>query len=300
MPIATLSSGLEIAWEEFPGNGPPILLIMGLGAQMLWWPTPFCEQLAARGFRVIRFDNRDVGLSSRLRHLEPPPWRLLAKGALLGRRIDAPYTLDDMAEDTLGLLDHLGLERAHLVGASMGGMIAQTVCLQAPARVSSLTSIMSTTGNPKVSQPSKRALLAILRRPGDSREAAMQSSVRVWSAIGSRTIPQDENGIRDIAGRCYDRGPTGVGFLRQVGAIYASGDRTRRLATLKTPTLVIHGAQDPLMPVSAGRATARAIPGAKLLILPEMGHDFPKPYWPEMLDTIAAHIRESQGEPEHA
>jgi pimeloyl-ACP methyl ester carboxylesterase len=300
MPIAKLPSGLDIAWEEFSGEGPTILLIMGLGAQMLWWPTPFCEQLAARGFRVIRFDNRDVGLSSRLRHLEPPPWRLLAKAALLGRRIESAYTLEDMAQDTLDLLDHLSLGQAHLVGASMGGMIAQTVCLQAPERVQSLTSIMSTTGNPTVSRPSKRALLAILRRPGDSREAAMRSSVRVWTAIGSRTIPQDEEGIRDIAGRCYDRGPTGLGFLRQVGAIYASGDRTRRLKSLKTPTLVIHGAQDPLMPVSAGRATARTIPDAKLLILPEMGHDLPKPYWPQMLDTIAAHVRDSHGEPEHA
>lgn len=300
MPSVRVSTGVEIAWEEFPGKGPPVLLIMGLGAQMLWWPDPFCEQLAARGFHVFRFDNRDVGLSSRLRHLRAPSWPTLAKAALLGRRVEAPYTLSDMARDTIGLLDHLKLEQAHVVGASMGGMIAQTLCLEHPERVQSLTSIMSTTGEAKVSRPSKRAMLAILRRPGATREAAMESSVRVWTAIGSRTIPQDLDGIRDIAGRCFDRGPTGIGFLRQLGAIYASGDRTRRLRSLQTPTLVIHGAQDPLMPVSAGRATARAIPGAKLLILPEMGHDFPKPYWNDILDAIASHVRGSQRRAEHA
>ena len=300
MPTANLPTGIDIAWEEFPGKGPPVLLIMGLGAQMLWWPDPFCEQLASRGFRVFRFDNRDVGLSTRLRHLTPPSWTGLAKAAFLGRRIDAPYTLDDMALDTLGLLDHLGLARVHVVGASMGGMIAQVLCLLHPERIHSLTSIMSTTGDPRVSRPTKRAMLAILRRPGADRASAVESSVRVWAAIGSRTLPQDVDGIRRIAGRSFDRGPSGVGFLRQLGAIYASGDRTRRLATLKTPTLVIHGTQDPLMPVAAGRATAQAIPDAKLLILPEMGHDLPTPYWPRMQDAIAAHMRSSHREAEHA
>ncbi len=293
MPTTKVPSGVEIAFEEFPGEGPTILLIMGLGAQMLWWPDPFCEDLASRGFRVIRFDNRDVGLSTRMSHMRAPSWTLLAKGALLGHKIKAPYTLDDMALDAVGLLDHLGLQRVHLVGASMGGMIAQLVALNHPDRVLSLTCIMSTTGEAAVSQPTKRALLAVLRRPGPDRQSAIESSVRVWTAIGSPTMPPNEASIREIAGRSYDRGPSNIGFLRQVGAIYASGDRTGRLKELDTPTLVIHGAKDPLMPIAAGRATARAIPGAKLVIFPEMGHDMPQPYWPEILGAIETHATAS-------
>jgi len=294
MPSAKLPSGIEIAWEEFPGEGPTILLIMGLGAQMLWWPDTFCEDLASRGYQVIRYDNRDVGLSSRMRHLKPPSWPSLAKGALLGRRIKAPYSLADMAVDALGLLDHLEVEQAHVVGISMGGMIAQELSLNHPKRVLSLTSIMSTTGEGRVSKPTLRAMLTIIQRPGPDRASAIDSAVRVWGAIGSPTIPLNEPAIREIAGRAYDRGPTGVGFLRQLGAIYSSGDRTVRLRKLKTPTLVIHGAKDPLMPVSAGRATAHAVPGAKLEILPEMGHDMPEPYWPQILESIDEHAKHAR------
>jgi len=255
---------------------------MGLGMQLIHWDRELCELLAERGFHVIRFDNRDSGLSTKIEAPVPNVMRLMAR---LPTRV--PYLLDDMATDTLGLLDQLGIERAHVVGASMGGMIAQTMAIREPRRVLSLGSMLSTTGDRRVGTPKLRVWSILMRKAPRDREAYIAYFARVFRMIGSPAYPQDDARVRERAAATYDRGHYPAGTARQLAAILASGSRTASLRELDVPTVVIHGEADPLVPLRAGRATADAIPGAELITIPGMGHDLPKELWPTVADAIA-------------
>jgi pimeloyl-ACP methyl ester carboxylesterase len=277
------ANSIEIAYETIgdPSN-PPLLLVMGLGMQLIHWDLELCEQLAERGFYVIRFDNRDAGHSTKIDAPVPDLRR-----AMLGLRVDAPYLLSDMAEDAFGLLDQLGIEAAHVVGASMGGMIAQTMAIERPERVLSLVSIMSTTGDRRAGRPKLRVWGLLMRQAPRERDAYIERFVRVFRAIGSPGFPLDEERIRELAAATYERGHEVAGTGRQLAAIMASGDRTARLRTLDVPTTVIHGRADPLVPFRGGRATARAIPGARLIPVDGMGHDLPREVWPTIVQAVA-------------
>jgi pimeloyl-ACP methyl ester carboxylesterase len=276
-------NGIEIVYETIgdPSN-PPLLLVMGLGTQLIHWDLELCELFAERGFYVIRFDNRDAGRST---YIDAPVPNI--RRAMAGLKIDAPYLLDDMADDAFGLLDHLGIEAAHVAGASMGGMIAQTMAIRRPERMLSLTSIMSTTGERRAGRPKMRVWGVLLRRAPRDKDAAVEYFVRVFRMIGSKGFPADEDRIRAHAGEAYDRGHSPAGTGRQLAAIMASGDRTARLRGLQVPTLVFHGRDDPLIPFRGGRATADAIPGARLIGIPGMGHDLPRQVWPQLVDAVA-------------
>lgn len=276
------ANGIEIAYEELGDPaGEPMVLVMGLATQMIHWDVRFCEMLGEQGYRVIRFDNRDAGHSSKIEAGRPG-----TAGMMLGRGEPA-YKLRDMAADTVGLLDHLEIERAHVVGASMGGMIAQAVAIGNPDRVASLTSIMSTTGNRRLGLPRWRAFGTLLSKmPGD-REGYAERAVKTFSVIGSPAYPFDEERVREMAGTAYDRRFNPAGVARQLHAITSSGDRTKRLGELRMPVLVIHGCDDPLVRTAAGRATAKAIPGSNLKLIDGMGHDLPRELWPEITDAIA-------------
>jgi pimeloyl-ACP methyl ester carboxylesterase len=282
-------SGIEVAYERFgDSQAPPVLLVMGIGAQMINWPDGFCAELVSRGVRVIRFDNRDVGLSS---HFPDAPTPDLP-AALAGDMSSASYTLSDMAADAVGLLDALGLDSAHIVGASMGGAIAQTIAIEHPARVRSLTSMMSTTGDRSVGQPKPETLVALFAGPpAQSRQDVIDQMVRAVRVVGSPGFDLDEAGVRDRAGRAYDRGYDPPGIARQAIASVASGDQTERLRSLDVPTLVIHGADDAMCDLSGGRATAAAIPGAELVIIEGMGHHLPRELWPEITSRIATLVQ---------
>jgi pimeloyl-ACP methyl ester carboxylesterase len=272
----------ELCYETFGDLADPaLLLVMGLGTQMIAWHDDFCALLARRGFHVIRFDNRDAGRSSRSRGRPPGALELLAR-----RPRDPAYTLDDMADDAAGLLDALEIEAAHVVGASLGGMIAQTLAVRHPDKVLSLCSIMSTTGARTAGQPSYRIWGTFLRRPPREREAYVDYMTALFKRIGSPGFERDEDRIRDLAGRSYDRGINPAGTGRQLGAILASGDRTKALRGLRVPTLVIHGDKDLMIGSSGGRATAKAIPGARLVTIDGMGHDLPRGAWREIADAI--------------
>jgi pimeloyl-ACP methyl ester carboxylesterase len=278
-------NGIEIAYQEVGDpEGEPLLLIMGLATQMLAWDEGFCALLAERGFRVIRFDNRDIGRSTKIDSAGLPK----RTDMLLGRRRTAPYLLRDMGDDTTGLMDYLEIESAHLVGASMGGMIAQTVAIRRPERVRSMVSMMSSTGNRWLGLPAWKAFGALFARPGAGREAAIDHTVKVFQAIGSPAYPMDEAYFRKMAGISYDRSHSRAGVARQLHAITASGDRTAALQKLRVPTTVLHGAADPLIRPPAGRATARAIRGSDLRIFEGMGHDLPRQLWPDFVEEIAA------------
>jgi pimeloyl-ACP methyl ester carboxylesterase len=285
--------GITLCYETFgEESDPPLLLIMGLGMQMLGWPDDFCRQLAERGFYVVRFDNRDAGRSTHIKGRPP------SVGQLVRRRIDPVlYTLSDMAEDAVVLLRELGLEPAHVVGASMGGMIAQTLAAEHPAAVRSLVSIMSNTGSRWSGQPSLAIYRYFLSAAPADREGYIERTVKVFTAIGSRGLPQDTERHRDIAGRSWDRGFDPAASGRQLGAIIASGNRTKRLRSIAAPTLVIHGSKDPMVSRSGGRATTRAIPGAKMLTIQGMGHDLPEAAWPQLLDAIAQHAHAADRQP---
>jgi pimeloyl-ACP methyl ester carboxylesterase len=276
---------VELAYEAFGDEGGrPLLLVMGLGTQMLAWHEDLCRELVGRGFFVVRFDNRDIGLSTHL-HDAPPPDVMAAFG---GDTSSASYTLEDMADDTVGLLDGLGLTGpVHVVGASMGGMIAQTLAIRHPARVASLTSIMSTT-DPRTGPPTQAGLAALLAPPATTRDEAVARALATYRVIGSPGYPLDEQWLSGIAGQAYDRGHDPLGVARQLMAIHASGDRTPALRELDVPTLVVHGADDQLVQVEGGRATAAAVPGAELLVVPGMGHNLPRELWPQLLDAITA------------
>jgi len=290
------ANGITLEYESLgdPAN-PAIVLIMGLGVQMILWPDAFCASLVAKGFRVVRFDNRDAGLSSSMDHLGVPSIGLEALKFLLRLPVKAPYRIDDMARDTAGLIDALELKRPHVAGASMGGMIAQNLAALFPDKVASLTSIMSTTGKRSLPQPTLKARRAILRkpaRPGDF-EGAVRGLMDTLRAIGSRTHPWDEAHLRDVCERHIRRRHNPAGLARQLVAIAASGDRTATVRNIKVPTLVIHGEEDPLIPPAAGEETARVIRAgggqSTLAIIPGMGHDLPAPLLPRLTEEIAAH-----------
>jgi len=278
-------NGIELCYQEMGDpEGEPLLLVMGLATQMIAWDEELCAMLAERGFRVVRFDNRDIGRSTKLRNASVPSMLDLA----IGRRGTAPYLLRDMAVDTIGLMDHLGVESAHLVGASMGGMIAQTVAIEHPERTRSLVSIMSTTGSRRVGHPSYRTFGLLLGERPREREAMVERVVKTFKLIGSPGYPFEEERVRDLAGRSYDRGHSAAGIARQLHAITASGDRTSGLRQLDLPALVIHGKNDVLVNPSGGRATAKAIPDARLKMVDGMGHDLPRALWPTFVEEIAA------------
>jgi pimeloyl-ACP methyl ester carboxylesterase len=278
------ANGIELAYQEMGDpSGEPLVLVMGLATQMIAWDGEFCSMLVDRGFRVVRFDNRDIGHSTKIRAAGVPS--LL--DTTIGRRGSAPYLLRDMAEDTFGLMDHLGIDSAHLVGASMGGMIAQTMAIERPQRVRSLVSIMSTTGSRLVGHPSYKTFGLLVGKPPREREAAIERVVKTFRIIGSPGYPFEEERVRDIAGRSFDRGHSEAGIMRQMHAITASGDRTAALRRLRVPTAVIHGKNDLLVNPSGGRATAKAIPGARLKMIEGMGHDMPKPLYPTFVEEIA-------------
>ncbi len=290
MPNVT-ANGIQIEYDTFgDSSAPPLLLIMGLGAQMILWDEEFCEQLAAKGHYVIRFDNRDIGLSTKIDEAGVPDI-MQAMGAMAsGAEIESPYTLDDMADDAAGLLDALGIDKAHVCGASMGGMIAQTIAIRHPDRVSSLTSIMSTTGDRNLPQAEPDAMAVLLTPAPTEREAAIEHSMNIWRTIGSSGFPLDEERTRNRATLSFDRCFHPEGMARQLVAILAHGDRTPALGSVTAPTLVIHGVTDPLVPVECGRATAKAVPGADLLEIEGMGHDMPVGAWPQIVDAISAHV----------
>ena len=282
-------NGVELCYQEMGDpDGEPLLLVMGLATQMIAWQEEFCAMLAERGHRVVRFDNRDIGRSSRIDTAGVP-----GKLALLSGRGTPPYLLRDMAADTFGLMDHLGIGSAHLVGASMGGMIVQTAAIEQPERVLSLTSIMSTTGSRRVGHPSYRTFGLMLGKPPREREAAIERVIKTFRTIGSPGYPFDEERVREIAGLSFDRGHSEAGIARQLHAITASGDRTAGLRKLDLPALVIHGKNDILVNPSGGRATAKAIPGARLRMIEGMGHDLPRALWPIFVEEIAANAARS-------
>jgi pimeloyl-ACP methyl ester carboxylesterase len=290
VPVAP-ANGIEIAYETFgKPEDPALLLVMGLGCQLILWDEELCRMFADRGFYVIRFDNRDIGLSSKIEGGPQPN----VMAAIAGDASSASYTLEDMAGDVAGLLDHLGIEAAHLVGVSMGGMIAQQLAISHPERVLSLTSIMSTTGNPEVGQPLPQAIPALVGPSPSDRAGYVDFSVQVFKTIGSPGYPPEEEWLRRMAEASFDRCHYPVGFMRQLVGIIASGDRTAALANVRVPTLVIHGEDDPLITVSGGEATARAIPGAKLMKVPGMGHDMPRELWPQFVDAIVANAERAR------
>jgi pimeloyl-ACP methyl ester carboxylesterase len=283
------ANGITIEYEEFGDRGGrPLLLIMGLGAQMILWHEEFCQQLASRGHRVIRFDNRDVGKSSWFDQLGVPDVSVAVGAALMRQPVTAPYLLRDMAADSVGLLDALHIDKAHIVGASMGGMIAQSVAIEFPSRVLTLTSIMSSTGNPDLPPATPTAMGVLLAPPPTTREEAIERSVTVFRTIGSPGFEFDEAEVRRRAALGFDRGFNPAGTLRQMVAILASGSRKEALKAVRVPALVIHGKDDPLVPFPAGQDTAAAMPAAELLAIDGMGHDMPRAVWPRMVDAISA------------
>jgi pimeloyl-ACP methyl ester carboxylesterase len=275
---------VELCYETFGSpEDQAMLLIMGLGTQMLAWHEDFCAELVSRGFFVIRYDNRDCGRSTHFDHVPPP-----TIPQLLTRRLrHVAYTLDDMADDAAGLLDHLGIDSAHVTGASMGGMIGQTLAANHPERVRSLASIMSSTGSRVTGQPRPRAYPVLLRRPPRDKTEYVEALVKVFGVIGSPGFDRDLVGLREMLGRSFDRDVSAAGTGRQMAAILASGNRKPALRRIQAPTVVIHGTADKLVSPSGGKATARAIPGARLVLIRGMGHDLPRGAWPQIIEAIA-------------
>lgn len=286
------ANGIELCYDTFGDRAaPPLLLVMGLAAQMIAWDEAFCEQLAARGYFVIRFDNRDIGRSTRFPQHGTPDLMALLGQALMRKPVTAPYTLRDMATDAAGLLDALGITRAHIVGASMGGAIAQEMAIHFPDRLLTLTSIMSSTGDPSLPQATPEAMAVLLAPPPKDRDSYFESYKRTWAVLRGPGFPLDEAKDLERAARAWDRGLNPPGVARQLAAILASGDRTAALASVRVPTLVIHGSADPLVRHQGGVATAKAIQGARLLTIDGMGHALPISMWPQLIDAIAAHAR---------
>jgi pimeloyl-ACP methyl ester carboxylesterase len=289
-PQIARANGIDICYEIFgEPTAEPMLLIMGLGAQMVLWDDAFCERLAARGFRVIRFDNRDIGQSGKLTGGKRLTALELLKLRFLKIPVAAPYKIIDMARDTTGLMDTLAIKSAHLVGASMGGMIAQEIAISFPERVRSLTSIMSSTGNPKVPPPTREAAAMLMAPPPTTREEYFARFAQTWKILRVGSFPEDEVLDPLRAARVFSRGLNPAGVGRQLRAILASGSRKQRLRNVKAPTLVIHGTVDPLVHPMGGQDTAASVPGAKLLMIEGMGHAIPIPMWPQIIDAIDRH-----------
>lgn len=289
----TTANGISITYEDKgPKDAPAILLVMGLGGQLTLWPDEFVDALVAHGFRVIRYDNRDVGLSTRFDAAGVPNLKWMFVKAALKLPVRSAYTLADMAADGMALLDHLGIQRAHIVGASMGGMISQHIAARYPERVLSLTSVMSTTGNPRLPRAQKEAMRVLANRPmsGDT-EALIAYSVNAARVIGSPDYPAAEERLQRRVRSDFERGWYPQGVARQMAAIVADGDRRAMLKSIKAPTLVIHGEADPLVPIAGGRDTAENIPGARLLTIPGMGHDLPLALVDTLADAIADHAK---------
>ncbi len=283
--VAHLDSGIDICFDTVGDpNDPALLLMMGLSGPLIWWSPGLCEVLASRGFFVIRYDNRDVGKSTKLRGQGGRRADLVR--AFTGRKTTPPYALSDMADDAIGLLDHLGIEQAHVTGVSMGGMIAQTLAIEHPGRVLSLVSIMATTGRRTVGWQHPRLLPMLLNGERSDRDRVITMSVKTWAMIGSPAYPMPAEETKVRAAETFDRGISSSGVIRQMQAVLSQPDRTDALRRLHMPALVIHGLKDPMVHVSGGRATADAIPGAELLLVPGMGHDLPKELWTTFADGI--------------
>jgi pimeloyl-ACP methyl ester carboxylesterase len=277
------ANGIDIEYETFGDPADPVmLLIMGLGGQLIVWDDELCDQLAAHGFRVIRFDNRDVGLSTKIEEAPVPDIMAVVQGD----RSSVAYSLEDMAADSIGLLDALGIDKAHVVGVSMGGMIAQVVAIEHPDRVLSLASIMSTTGDPSVGAPTPEAMAVLMRPPTQERDEVIEGEVEATKAIGSPGFPFDEERTRRRAAEKFDRSFYPEGVARQVAAVVAASDRTERLTHLDLPTVVIHGTGDPLVTPSGGEATAKAIPDSELNMVEGMGHELPPGAWPTVVEAV--------------
>ncbi|MFN3859289.1 MAG: alpha/beta fold hydrolase [Caulobacter sp.] len=295
MPQIT-ANGIAIEYDE-RGSGEPLLLIMGLGAQMTRWPEGFCDRLAARGFRVIRFDNRDIGLSQKFDAAGLPDMAAILTAFASGQQPPAAYTLAEMAEDAVGLLDALAIDKAHIVGASMGGMIAQLVAADYPERTLSLTSIMSTTGNRQLPPGTPEAMAALSTpapSPHDDLEGFLAHGLKTARIIGSPDHI-DEAALRERMAADVQRSYAPAGFLRQYAAVLASPDRRPKLKGVTAPTVVIHGEIDPLVPLAGGRDTAETVPGAELVVIPGMGHDVPTVFWDQIIDAIAAVATRARG-----
>ena len=284
-------NGIEIEYDSFgKREDRPILLIMGLNAQMIAWHPDFCRMLAASGHFVVRFDNRDTGLSSKLEHLGVPDIMKVMAAHQEGKPVEAPYKLSDMALDLLGLMDALELRKAHICGLSMGGMIAQTLAIEHPERMLSLISMESTTGEPDLPPPKPEPAQALFTAPPMDREGYIAHMIRVFRAFSGGSDAFDEDMERKLACMAYDRSLYPIGFVRQFSAILASGGRRQALRTVSVPTLVIHGADDPLLPLEHGKDTADAIPGAKLFVVKGLGHGFSYPVlWKSIVTAIAEH-----------
>lgn len=286
-------NGISITYEDKgPREAPVILLVMGLGGQLTLWPEEFVDALNARGFRTIRYDNRDVGLSTRFEAAGVPNIKWMVVKSVLGLPVRAAYSLADMAADGIALLDHLDVSRAHIVGVSMGGMISQHIAARYPERVLSLTSVMSTTGNRRLPRSDKEAMRVLTSRPMSGEpEDMIAFSVRAARVIGSPGYPADEDRLQRRVRADFERGWYPQGVARQMAAIVADGDRREMLKNVKAPTLVIHGENDPLVPIAGGRDTASHIAGATLLTIPGMGHDLPLGLVDTMADAIAGHAK---------
>ncbi|GAA1917972.1 alpha/beta hydrolase [Nocardioides lentus] len=281
---APVNDGVDLCFQTFGDpDDEPLLLVMGLSGPMNWWDEPLCRMLARRGFYVIRYDNRDTGRSSRIRRRVPLSWVVRA---FVGLPVDAPYGIGDLADDAAGLLDHLGLASAHVVGVSMGGMIVQHLALHHPGRVRSMVSIMSTTGRRTVGWQHPRLLPALVAPRRGGKDTYVETSARFWGVIGSPGYPDPEEVVRARAAETWDRGVSNAGTLRHMLAVITQDDRTRDLHALRVPTLVIHGDADLMVNLSGGRATARAVPDAELVVVPGMGHDVPEPLYPTFADAI--------------
>lgn len=291
------SNGIELCYDSFGDPAaPPLVLIMGLAAQMIAWDDAFCSALAARGRYVVRFDNRDIGRSTRFTAAGVPDVGAALAAAMQGQPVSAPYRLSDMARDVVGLLDALDIDRAHVVGASMGGAIAQTLAIEHPERLRTLTSIMATSGAPDLPPPTPQAVAVLLKPTPTDQAGYFKSYVQTWQVLRGPGFPLDEARDLERAGQNFARGLNPAGVARQLAAILASGSRRDGLTGVRTPTLVIHGDADPLVPAACGVDTANAVPGAKLLLIKGMGHALPIPMWPQIIDAIVSHTSSANQE----
>jgi pimeloyl-ACP methyl ester carboxylesterase len=289
-PAVAKANGIELTYDTFGETGaPPMVLIMGLAAQMIAWDEEFCAALAACGFRVIRFDNRDIGLSTRLEHLGVPNVAQLLMAHVAGQPTKAAYTLSDMARDVVGLLDALGIDAAHVVGASMGGAIAQTLAIEHPSRLLSMCSIMATSGNPSLPPPTPEAMQLLMMPTPTDRAGYCRRYVQTMQVLRGPGFPLDEARDLERAAQNFNRGLYPPGVARQMIAILASGSRKAALAKVRVPTLVIHGDSDPLVPVECGIDVADTVPGARRLIIEGMGHALPIATWPQIIEAITTH-----------
>ncbi len=281
------ANGIQIEYDTFgEKSSPALLMVMGLATQMIGWEKEFCQQLADKGHYVIRFDNRDIGLSTKVEGLNGLSILQITADLASGKKIDIPYSLEDMADDAVGLLNALDIDKAHICGASMGGMIAQIIACRYPSKVLSLISIMSTTGDPNIPPATLEAMTVLLTPSPSGREAYIDHSVATWKTLGSPGFPFDEDRVRQNAVKAFDRSFYPSGVVRQTLAVMTQTDRTSALGAIKVPTMIIHGADDILVPVDAGKASAAAIPGAELFIIEGMGHDLPIEVWDPIIDAI--------------